>query len=408
MAQPNAPVKDISPQEMLNNFESALGFKLKYNMLTHRIMVDQSGKTRPFNDGDMAAIHNHARVHAPLLESKAYKNKFAIEMAVESVKRDRPYNPLSEYLNSCLYKYKQQPADYFGDLTSHLEFGDELDVKFLYRWLHGVLGRVKHNYQNDMLILKGRQGVGKSSFFIELMRNMKDMYIDEDVNLYDKDQIIYLGTKLLWVIEEFGSVLKSADRNKVKAFLTKERVEKRQAYARYASNYDRICSHAGTTNDEEFLTDTTGNRRYLVATLIGADLDWLRSDFDPDLLWGQVYFNLCEQGLDVCKLTLEEREAKERVNDQNIFTDPLADFMQQWLDPDPEGVIYASDLSNKLKEVDRGNVGWFRIADLLAAMGARRCRVGHDQRRAYKGLAWKPEHSPPTGKEDNVRFFKPR
>jgi predicted P-loop ATPase len=51
--------------------------------------------------------------------------------------------------------------------------------------------------------------------------------------------------------------------NKLKAAMTMTSIDEREAYARYKEHRQHIASFCGTGNNVQFLSDTTGNRRWL-------------------------------------------------------------------------------------------------------------------------------------------------
>lgn len=128
------------------------------------------------------------------------------------------------------------------------------------KWLMAAVTRVLHpgvKFDN-MLILAGRQGVGKSTFFRILGIGW---YSDSLYTFEGKDAAELL--KGYWIIEagELTGMTKS-EMNAVKAFLSKCEDVYRAPYGRRTENYPRRCVIAGTTNESEFLKDYTGNRRF--------------------------------------------------------------------------------------------------------------------------------------------------
>ncbi|WP_240076939.1 virulence-associated E family protein, partial [Enterococcus faecalis] len=58
------------------------------------------------------------------------------------------------------------------------------------------------------------------------------------------------------------SATKKADIEATKHFISKQEDIFRVAYGRHKSYFKRRCVFWGTTNDNEFLRDKTGNRRF--------------------------------------------------------------------------------------------------------------------------------------------------
>lgn len=118
---------------------------------------------------------------------------------------------------------------------------------------------------DTMLILSGRQGLGKSTFFRFLGM---EWYSDSLGTFEGKDAAELLQG--YWIIEagELTGMTKS-EMNAVKQFLSKCDDIYRASYGRRTEKHPRQCIIVGTTNNQEFLTDVTGNRRFWPVDLTG-------------------------------------------------------------------------------------------------------------------------------------------
>lgn len=111
---------------------------------------------------------------------------------------------------------------------------------------------------DNMLILAGRQGTGKTTFFG--MLGME--WYSESLSTFEgKDAAELLQG--YWIIEA-GELtgLNKTEMNTIKQFLSKREDVYRAPYGRRTEAYPRRCIIVGTTNDKEFLRDVTGNRRF--------------------------------------------------------------------------------------------------------------------------------------------------
>jgi predicted P-loop ATPase len=81
--------------------------------------------------------------------------------------------------------------------------------------------------------------------------------------------------------------MNKADVEKLKGLLSMEHFYFRAVYGRFEEQYPRRVSLCGSTNQEEFLRDTTGNRRFLVHKVEKVHRSELRS-VDINLVWAQV------------------------------------------------------------------------------------------------------------------------
>lgn len=111
-----------------------------------------------------------------------------------------------------------------------------------------------------MLVLKGPQGLGKSTALRKLALR-DDFFVDNIGDMKTRESVEnLLGA---WIVED--GELKStqrADADTAKAFISRTADRARLAYAKYATSMPRRFVLVGTTNREQFLNDVTGNRRF--------------------------------------------------------------------------------------------------------------------------------------------------
>lgn len=118
-----------------------------------------------------------------------------------------------------------------------------------------VVGGVKFDY---MLIISGRQGLGKSTFLGTLG---KEWFSDSLTTFAGKEAAEMLRGTWINEVGELSAMTKQETAD-VKQFLSKQVDIYRAAYGRRTEKHPRRCVFFGTTNDTEFLKDATGNRRF--------------------------------------------------------------------------------------------------------------------------------------------------
>lgn len=111
---------------------------------------------------------------------------------------------------------------------------------------------------DHMLVLEGRQGIGKS----RALRVLSGGHIVEDLSDFHSKASVE-ALEGAWFVEvcELSGMSKS-ETEAVKSFLTRTYDKYRRPYARHAVTVARQCVFAGTTNETEYLRDRTGNRRF--------------------------------------------------------------------------------------------------------------------------------------------------
>lgn len=139
---------------------------------------------------------------------------------------------------------------------------------------------------DTMVILEGAQGSGKSTALLILAG--AGNFSDQDLLTLDpKAQMETLEGVWIQEICELDGLNRS-ETTKVKAFLSRSEDRGRPAYARFKESWPRQCIFVGTTNDDQYLRDTTGNRRFWPVKTGTIDLEGLRRDRDQ--LWAEAAY----------------------------------------------------------------------------------------------------------------------
>lgn len=171
---------------------------------------------------------------------------------------------------------------------------------------------------DNALILEGLQGIGKSTVAAVLAG--EGWFGDALPHMGTKDAQSYVCG--LWIVEmaELANMAK-AEVEVVKAFLSRREDRFRPAYGRYEKLVPRQCVFIGTTNSDDYLRDTTGNRRFWPVRCGVINLDALREDRDQ--LWAEaVHAYRNEEGwwIDRQTAALAEVEQASRVDNDDPLT----------------------------------------------------------------------------------------
>jgi len=117
-----------------------------------------------------------------------------------------------------------------------------------------------------ILVFIGDQGIQKTKFLQSLLpEKMAYKYIktghELDTKLPDSKKVALS----YWITElgELDSTFRKSDISALKAFMSDEKDSLRTLYKAKHSDQKRRTSFCGTVNDQKFLVDDTGNRRYL-------------------------------------------------------------------------------------------------------------------------------------------------
>lgn len=189
---------------------------------------------------------------------------------------------------------------------------------------------------DSVLTLVGAQGSGKS-MFADIMGGR--WYNDSLQSFNNKDAMEMLRGSWIIEIPEVDRFSTKFDSATVKQFITRRDDIFRESYGHRTAAHPRRCVFIATTNTPDFLTDTTGNRRWWIVPCRatnrhrGADMDQLRKDRDQ--VWAEA-LELYQLGED---LTLDRKlsQTAETLQDNAQQDDGWRGMIAEWLErPVPE------------------------------------------------------------------------
>ena len=151
-----------------------------------------------------------------------------------------------------------------------------------------------------------------------------------------------------WICEmgELLALKRSKDVEAVKSYITRTADNYRTPYDKYPQQLPRQCIIIGTTNIEAFLTDKTGNRRYLPIDVKGAK-DKLFSDtetvhYDFEQCWAEAV-QLYKDGSPLISNPEMEQEISERQH-ASMEDDYRIGMIRKYLEETPGDKVCAKEL----------------------------------------------------------------
>ncbi|HVK38589.1 MAG TPA: VapE domain-containing protein [Candidatus Kapabacteria bacterium] len=228
-----------------------------------------------------------------------------VRMVLRDLAYRTPWNPMRDYLNALQW----DGVDRIGPLMASIQTdNDVLFRRFFPKWFVGIVAGALGDRANDKaLVFTGPQGVhGKTYFFANLLPKRANgwsfVHVVEKFDPTDKDDIRLMLTAMLIVFDEMAAYAK-ADLEQIKSVISKEWIMYRGVWGKSYREFWKTASFAGCTNHDEFLRDTTGDRRYLVFKLLDRDKDAF-DEIDKKELLAQAVA-MFKEGYDH-KLTSEE------------------------------------------------------------------------------------------------------
>lgn len=299
-----------------------VGIDIRFDQFRDEIMFasEGSGQWQAFTDPDYARL----RI---TMEKRGFKavGRELIRDVVLLAADEQPFDSATTWLNGLEWDGVPRIEHFY-----HTHFGTA-DTAYtravsLYMWT-ALAGRVlEPGIKADMVpILVGRQGCGKSSGVEALS---PDPAFFTEISFAEKDDD--LARKMRGrLVAEIGELrgLNTKELESIKAFVTRTHENWIPKYREFATQFPRRLVFIGTTNEDEFLADKTGNRRWLPVEVSSVDVQAIKRDLL--LLWAEARETFKRLG------GIQFRDAERlgaSVHEQYTIKDAWLETVEKWLD----------------------------------------------------------------------------
>ena len=361
---------------------------LRKNELTGAIeYTDHNGKTVVLQGQDLDLMTTKLAC-----ENGVFIPEQRIKYAIQYAAQRNQYCPIKRYLDHCAAHAKPHPE---WETIGQTFLGNKHNIATLamQRMMIGAVARAYNPgcSMSWLPILVGAQGVGKSMFSRNLVPDSLFSEITTPLETLMKEQY---RLHVAWLLElpEIDNYFNTRNIENFKNLITTRTDEVRYPYASLPSKLARRFVLIGTTNRNQFLVDSTGNRRFVPLEVgSGFAIPWKQLVEERDSLWAaavQAYRN----------------GVSYEFNSGEIAA--IAEYIQEFGDPDPwmdkiatyiaiREEVTAAEVLTKALELDprqQGRKEGRRVADCLQSMGWRRLVTSRKD--------------PGTGKSKSVRIWK--
>jgi putative DNA primase/helicase len=326
----------------------------------------------PFLQEHRAEIHDQDAAEFAFWAAEQISADFKTGQALEAIEvhaKRHPFHPVQDYLRRLRWDGTPRLDSWLEDVfgVPSTPYHQAVGAKFL---IASVARAMSPGCQMDtMMVLMGKQGVGKTSAVRELLPDFS-WYAETTESPANKD--FYQSLRGKWIVEigELHS-FRNADWTKIKQMLSAKMDTYRASYAHFAKYYPRQCVFIGTTNDDTWNRDATGARRFWPVNVLDVNLDIVRHQRDQ--LWAEAFLRYT-QGEDWWTVPVEEAA---EVQDSVYETDPWQEPIRKWLATC--GLPYVSSTTVMIDalqiEVSKVDLkGQRRVADCLKRLGYERIK----------------------------------
>lgn len=259
---------------------------LGFNEMEHQIVALRSTPWRTITESSQWIDADDAALRYYLEKIYGLSGKDRIFDAVNVVAQKNAFHPVRDYLSSCTWdgvpRVDTLLIDYLG--AEDTEYTRTVTRKTLVAAVARIFRPgCKFDY---MLTLRGRQGIGKSQIIAKLGGQW---FSDTFTTMQGKDSLEQVQGVWLMELGELAGMRK-AEAEAIKMYISKQTDRFRPAYGRRTQEFPRQCIFIGTTNEAQFLRDSTGNRRFWVVDTPNEPERSLWSELTPEtvkLIWGE-------------------------------------------------------------------------------------------------------------------------
>ena len=199
-------------------------------------------------ESDYVPLYHPFKEYLINLEQEVMRNR----IFARSAESARDQNPIFELARTVRVKGGEQEQ--------------ALWYRYLKKWLVAMVASwlSDDTVNNVILVLIGEQGAYKTTWFNYLLPPplKQYFYTKTNANRMSKDDLLTLAQYGLVCCEELDT-MRPSELNQLKAVVTMPSIDERAAYAHYHEHRKHIASFCGTGNNAQFLSDPTGNRRWL-------------------------------------------------------------------------------------------------------------------------------------------------
>lgn len=285
--------------------------------------------TTTWTDTDDAGLRNFLEIKYEIVNTMKIGD--AVLLAMQSCMR----HPVREYLLSLKWDGVARADTIFIDYLGAED--TEYTRTVTRKALIGAVARImqpgcKHDH---ILVLVGPQGCRKSTTLAKLG---KSWFSDSFYTVQGKEA--YEQIQGFWLIEmgEMAATRK-AELESIKQFVSKQSDSYRAAYAKRTQEHPRQCAFFGTTNDDEFLRDATGGRRFWPVTVTdkGRETgDYFTAEI-VDQVWAEIVMRYSAGEnwyLDNAKIEAVTRQIQDAHTEMNGKQGLLEQFVERLLPKD--------------------------------------------------------------------------
>lgn len=343
----------------VNNLQTLLdayGIKVQYNVIKKDIDVTIPGMTFTcdnYQNASLAMIKSYANLHRMPI---GQVDNFIIAIAERNL-----FNPVINWIESKPW----DGTDRLPELLATVEAeNEEAKNKFIYRWMVAACAAA---YQSDgidaagVLVFQGDEGLGKTWWLRKLCpQHLGLVRAGGTLNPHDKDSVHQAVGHWILELGELDGIMRRADREALKNFITRDYDIMRLPYAAKDSRFPRRTVFFASVNPRWYLADAGINRRYWTVACTKVNS---YHEIDMQQVWAQVAVDY--HNGEPYKLSEAEFELVKNINAEHQTLSAIKDMLHatyDWGNLTPYNTRWITS-TEILREMDFKNPGKSEIME---------------------------------------------
>lgn len=321
-----------------------------FNEFTHEIEVIKDIPELRISKGRMVDEYDSLLLRYIEDRYGIYFSQNLLQLAVAREARLHNYNPVIDTLEGCLQYWdgKKRVDTFFPDYLGVEKSAITTEITKLF-----FVGAVAKVYEpktkfDFVLDLVGGQGAGKTTL---IQKMAMGWYTDQFTDFVNKDNYDNMLRSLIINDDEMTATANSSF-EVLKRFITAQELEFRRAYGRNSVRYDKNFVMARTTNEQTYLKDKTGERRFLP---LQVNKSKQRKHPVTDLndeavrqLWGE-FVNYYNKGFKLNPTPAMEKKL-EKHREQFMYVDEVEARIEEFLELTEADFVSSSTIAKNLGE----------------------------------------------------------
>ena len=245
-------VTDEESNSIVSEIASFISFNcaLEYNTITNKIENDR----KPIDQRFANSIYLRAKQAIGDKVTKTDVNAIIESDAIPD------YCPIQRWIEN--HQHLPHKPEVIEQLLDTIPYKIPEARDFIKHWLLGIPATYAGEIVRLVLVLCGDQQTGKTYWYRNLIpEGLKDYYAENGLN-NDYESAMVMSSNIIVMDDEYGGKSKK-DAQKFKEYTSKANFDLVMKYDKLSTKMKRLAMLCGTSNETEFLNDTTGNTRIL-------------------------------------------------------------------------------------------------------------------------------------------------